>query len=55
LSTRCGLFSPRSNSFRTTENSDASSSALMGEFIIRSASSEIMNSRLSSVAGSVSK
>ncbi len=49
-----GEFSPDSNSLRTTENSVARSSALIGLLIIRSASRRMANSRFSSLAGSVS-
>ena len=50
-----GLFSPRSNSLRTTVISDARSSPLMKLLTSRSHSSAMPNSRFSSVAGMVSK
>src|ERR1700730_8435840 len=47
----CGLFSPRSNSLRTTVISEIRSSRLTKLLTRRSASSLMPNSRFSSVAG----
>ena len=55
ISTLEGSFSPDSNSFRTTENSDARCSAETVLWIIRSASRSMAQVRLVSVAAKVSK
>jgi hypothetical protein len=54
-STEPGLFSPISNSLRTTVISLSRSSLAMKEFSIRSASMPSAQSRFSSLAASVSK